>query len=388
MLQQLLKHSTQEFIQANKNEDLNRLLLNKAKFPDVPVQLAVEQIKAINKAKNKLPEWHNCSGIIFPPLLSMEQCSSEQTAQFKASKFSGNTMLDLTGGTGIDTYYLSKNFKKGTYVEQSEELCEIAKHNFKTLSASNIEVVTNSAENFIENTADQYDLIYIDPARRKALKKVFKFEDCTPDAVALLPELRARCKTLIIKASPMMDISLGLKSLGNETNVVVLAVENEVKEMLFVVGEKAANVETVNLIGGSSQKFSFDLNEEKNCDVTIGTVDKYLYEPNSAILKSGAFKSIASKFNITKLGINTHLYTSTEEIKAFPGRKFKVNEVLSYDKKVLKSRFSKANIAIRNFPESVAQIRKKLSISDGGDEYLFFISDHENKKKVLVCSKV
>ncbi len=389
MLSKLLQPEVLAFIKKHKNSDLDRLLFNKNKYPTIPVNLVVDQIRAKQKAKSKMPLWFNTEGIIMPPLLSMEQSSSEQAALYKSKFFKGDLAIDLTGGAGVDAFYLSKQFKKVIYIDLNKDLAEIAAYNFKLLGAANIEVLNANSEDFITSFKGNIDLIYIDPARRDQTKKLFLLEDCSPNILSLQSELLQNATSLVIKASPMLDITKGLNQLDNVTEVHVVAIKNEVKELLFIqsnVVVKAIQLVAVDLAYSNP----FIANWQENKQAKISEALTYLYEPNAAILKTGKSDLLALTFNLNKLNTNTHLYTSSVFENNFPGRVFSVDKVLKYDKKEIKSQLPdlKANISVRNFPDSVDEIRKKTGIKAGGNIYIFAIRDFENKAKVLLCSKI
>lgn len=388
MLNQLVKPEVQTFIKEHQKSDLNRLLLNKHKYPFMPIDLVVDQIKARAKAKNKLPLWYITKDIIMPPLLSMEQCSSEQTAEYKSSLFSGKVCVDLTGGAGIDTFYFSRHFEHVHYVEQNENLAELAQHNFEKLGATNITVHPTTSEAFLSGLNEKVDLIYIDPARRNQQGKAIRFEDCSPNMLALQETLHQKVTTILVKASPMLDITLGINQLKNVKEVHVVSVKNEVKELLFVQAQNSNEptlLKALDLFSGES--FTFKLGESIVPDTV--EVQDFLYEPNAAILKSGGVNLLANYFPVTKLHQNTHLFTSSIGVEGFPGRSFKVEKIVKYNKKELQKiiQGNKANIAVRNFPDSVEAFRKKTELKDGGAYYVFGYTAANGSIEVAVCTK-
>ncbi|WP_339696385.1 class I SAM-dependent methyltransferase [uncultured Marixanthomonas sp.] len=326
--------------------------------------------------------------IYYPKKVNLEQTSSEITAEYKASLIEGNTIADITGGFGVDSYYFSKQAEQATHFEINESLSKIAAHNFKQLHATNIRCKTENGIDAIKK--ENYDTIFVDPSRRHETKgKVFFLHDCEPNIPQHLPEVLNACDLLMLKTAPMLDISAGLEELKHVFQIHIVAVNNEVKELLWLLkkdynGEieiitknfKKTNTETYSFIYGKSSEPFYD--EPK----------RFLYEPNAAILKSGGFNLISEDFKLKKLHRNTHLYTS-EALRDFPGRRFIIEKILPYSKKELKKeQIEKANITTRNFQESVSAIRKKFTIKDGGDVYLFFTTIHPSKKVVLICSKV
>ena len=390
----LLTNQVQEFINNNISKNPSELALKFKEVEGVPIQYILQQIQGKQKAKSKLPLWSATPGIIFPPTLNLEQSSSEATAEYKSSLISGDTIVDLTGGFGIDTTFFSEKLQKVFYIERNKELSEIVQQNLKAFGIKNVEIHNVDGESFL-NSIDGVDAIYIDPARRdQNNKKVFKLEDCEPNIVNLLPELLRKCSQLLIKTSPLLDIKASLKDLGRVSEIHVIAVDNDCKEVLYLIRKenstKDLKITTVNIQKERKQIFEFLMKDEESVTAPTSLPLNYLYEPNAAIFKAGAFNSIARHFNVFKLHSNSHLYTSEEMVENFPGRKFKITGSSKYDKKTI-HRFMqsvKANITTRNFPDSVDQIRKKLGLKDGGDVYFFATTDLTNKPVIIVTEKV
>ena len=393
MIKELSQPIVADFILKHENEEVTKLVLAQKQFENIPVQLAVAQIQSRKKAKSKLPEWYAARGVLFPHGLSLEQCSSEATAVFKSRLVSGKSLVDLTGGTGVDTYYLSKNFKTTHYVERSAELCDLARYNFEHIFAP-ISVHNSSAESHLSQLEEKVDCIYLDPDRRDtANRKMVGIADCSPNVQELQDTLVSKAKTVLIKYSPLLDISEILRSLKNVSDIYVVSVANECKEILVKLDgshQSECILHTVNLLKESVQTFEFKLTEEKNALLEYAEPMSFLYEPNASILKAGAFKCVAQKFGINKLHPNSHLYTSTELVKEFPGRVFKIlgeeNPSLKKWSKHLPD--GKANITVRNFPLTVDQIRKKTKIKDGGEFYLFATTIAGGKPTLIICEKV
>ncbi len=392
--QDISSPEAQKFLQENKNTPVEELLLRAKKYPHLNIPLLVAQIEGRGKAQKKLPSWFNSKEVIYPVKLSMEQCSSEQTATYKASLISGNTLIDLTGGFGVDCAAFANKIETVIYVERNPELAAIAEYNFNVFKKNNIEVVNTDSEKFISNFTSLADWIFIDPARRKEGSKVFRFSDCEPDILTLQKILFSKTQRILIKTSPLLDIDLAVKELGYVTEVHVLAIENECKELLFVLEKEiksapeiiATNIRKENRI----DKFTFSRQEESDAEVKISLPLTFLYEPNAAILKAGAFKSIGVACKLFKLNVNSHLYTSEEYQGDFQGRIFKIIKILKYSKKEILEEIpeGKANIAVRNFPYSVEEIRKKTSLKDGGNTYLFATKDKDDKLIVLLTQKM
>lgn len=386
MNKDILNEEIQDFI-FNYSEDLTKLAFSGSPFKSISTQELLEQIESRKKIKKKLPTWFQTKNVFYPPKLNLEQTSSEITARYKANLFKGKLMADLTGGFGIDSFYFSKNFNKVHHFEQNKKLSSIANHNFKQLRIDNI---LCKIGNGLDLLVDKYDLVYVDPSRRNDVKgKVFYLKDCEPNIPKNLNKLWKHSNRILIKSSPMLDITVGLDELDGVKEVHIIAIKNEVKELLFLLEHHFVDnpiIKTIHFNTNSIQLFNFEWKQEAQSKYDYPK--KYLYEPNSAILKSGAFHLIAENYKILKLEQHSHLYTSNELIE-FPGRRFQINKVIPYQKKKLKFiKNTKANISARNFPETVSQIQKKLKISDGGDTYLFFTSTIDNSKIVLVCSKV
>lgn len=389
-----MNKQTFNFIKQHKDDNINLLALKSGASPDVDMPLALRQIEGKQKIKNKVPLFYQNDEILYPKKLSLEQASSEITAQYKAELFNGTLLVDLTGGFGIDTYFISQNFEKSIYIEQQEELCELAKHNFHTLGANKIDVKNNTAELFLTENWNA-DLIYIDPARRKKDgSKAVLLSDIQPNVTELQNTFLKKSENIMMKLSPMFDIVQLQKELNYIAEIHIISVENECKELLVIMKRDFGNeakIITINFPkNGKAEKFSFLQSKEKITESTFAEeVTGYLYEPNSSILKSGAFKSIGNKLNLHKLQINSHLYTSKILRTDFPGRIFEIKEITEFNKQTAKSYYGKkGNLATRNFPISATELRKKLKLQDGGNDYLFATTLLNNKKVIIGCEKV
>ncbi len=387
----LLSSDLKEFINKNLKQDINSLALKKNPFPDYEWSWILNQIQAKQKAEKKLPTWFLNEDVIFPSTLSVEQTSSETLAEFKASLISGVNLIDLTGGFGIDDYYFAKQFKKVIHCEFQEDLSAIVEHNFKVLNADNIETISGDSISYLEKSSEKFDWIYIDPARRDDKKsKVFLLKDCTPNVVELQEFLFEKSDNILIKVAPLLDISSILNELSNVKFIYAIGLNNEVKELLIV--QQKSFIDQPELIAvnisnnGTVHQNSFSLND--TIDLQLSTPLNYLYEPFSSYLKTGAYNQVAQVFNVSKLHKHSHLYTS-DELVDFPGRCFKIEQVISYNKKDIKFlENTKANVTTRNFPLKVEEIRKKHKIKDGGDSYVFFTTDLNNDKIVVICKKI
>ena len=391
MNKNIFDKSVQDYISKNLSTDVFKVILKKQIFPKVTNKEIAEQISAKAKSKKKLPTYFNTPNIYFPNKVNIEQTSSEKTAEFKSKIVTGNTMIDATGGFGVDSMYFSKEFKKTVYIEENKELFEIVKVNSNKLGLNNIKHLNDDGIEYVKKIDTVIDLLYIDPSRRnKENKKVHFLSDCTPLIDYDLIESLQNFKTILIKCSPIIDLKKTINDLKVVSKIYIVGINNEVKEVLFKLNKQSNNDIKIKCIDLSNRDldFEFNINEidnKKNNDNS--EVLNYLYEPNSMILKSGAFGLICDRYDVKKLNTNSHLYTSKELID-FPGRVFTVNSVVNYSKRNLKDlNISKANITTRNFPIDVKDIRKKSKILDGGDNYLFFTVNHLNEQIIIKTKK-
>lgn len=382
------------FIREHLTDDTNKLLLSASHFPDIDMPFAIDQILSRRQIQQKLPSWYDNEDLIYPSRLSTEQCSSEETALYKQQLLQGTTFCDLTGGLGIDTWYFSLRANSVIYIERFPEYCEAARQNFATLKAGNIQILNADART-VAGTL-KADTFYIDPARRtECNKRIFALTDCEPDILQLKPLLLENAQRIIVKVSPMADIEETLRLLPETREIHVLAVRNECKELLFVLENPLDSMTTiplkiqaVNLQPNSEpQVFTFFPEEEKEAGQKLTEqVGNFLYEPHAALLKSGAFKLIAHRYGLYKLHRHSHLYTSDTFCPRFPGRSFKVSETIAFSGKQIKSlgkQIPQANLTVRNFPLSVAELRIRCNIKEGGSIYLF-ATTLSNEHKVLI----
>ena len=392
MNSEILSKDVQQFINDNLNIDIHKILLSKLRFPEVSSRELVEQIESKLKAITKLPTWFNTDNIYYPNKLNLSQTSSEITANYKATLVHGTSIIDLTAGFGVDSFAFSKKMKHVVHIDKNEDLSKIAQHNFKQLNAANIECIASDGLKFLKKTNNPIDWIYIDPSRRdKDNKKVYYLSDCEPNVVSNMDLLLAKASNLLIKTGPLLDLKSGLKELIHVKEIHIVAINNDVKEILWLIEKDYKEeplIKTLNYKAKTLQEFQFHLSEEQITDAQYSKPLNYVYEPNAAILKSGAFKTIAKNYNLFKIHANSHLYTSKELIP-FPGRIFEVKGVYDYSKKLLKKEgLIKANITTRNFPDSVLKIRKKLGIKDGGEIYLFCTTDLEENLIIISCLQI
>lgn len=389
----ILSIEIQAFINSNLNADIAKLALQKNKFPNTDWPTILNQIGAKQKAKSKLLTWFATQNIIYPSKISIEQTSSEKTADYKSKLVSGKSLIDLTGGFGIDDFYFAKKINNVVHCEINAALSEIVAHNLQQLKTKNITCIKGNSFEILKNLNQKFDWIFIDPSRRNEAKgKVFMLQDCLPNIPELLDFYFEFTNNIMIKTASILDISAGLLELTNVKAIHVVAVENEVKELLWILEKsysKPIKIIASNLIKETAEEFTFEHGNKLISDYSFPK--KYLFEPNAAIMKSGGFDEITAQFEVEKLHQHSHLYTSDQLID-FPGRVFKIETSFEYNKQNMFQNFGienkKANITIRNFPETVENIRKKWKINDGGTTYCFFTTDANNTKIVLLCSKL
>ena len=386
---------TLQYIKEHQHDDVRLLALQAKKYPEVDMTFAVTQIAGRQIAAVKLPSWAAQSDLLYPRHLSMEQCSSEATALYKSGLVLGDTFADLTGGFGVDCSFLSRRFRRSHYVERQSELCDLARHNFPLLGLD-IEVHHQDGVSFLQQM-QPVDCIYLDPARRDGHGgKTVAISDCEPDLCQLEELLVRKARTVLVKLSPMLDLSLALKELHYVREVHIVSVQSECKELLLLLSKDALVSEvpvhcTQLLAGGEQRQYVFTQEQERSADCPLAaSVGDYLYEPNASILKAGAYRSLTQAYPVKKLHVSSHLYTSDSLVTDFPGRTFKVIAVAGFGKKDLKALLGgleKANLTIRNFPSSVVDLRKRLKLKEGGDDYLFATTLANGEKVLVHCRK-
>ena len=378
------------FIKENQKVDIQRLLLSPpSEFKD-QIRLIADQILSRQKAVGKLNSWASNFDLIMPPPLSIEQASSATTGEYKSDLLSGDQFVDLTGGMGIDCLNIGRNFEKKIYVEKQQALAEVFKHNSMVLEES-IEVHNENAEDFINSFHSEFNTVfYLDPARRSEEKKrVFRLEDCTPNIIELIPLIKKKGDKVLIKLSPLLDLSSIKSSLNFIKEIHVVSVKNECKELLIYldfefIGE--SKVVCVNL-SSSQSPYAYNWSEEATSEAEFGEVSNYLYEPNASIMKAGAFKKLSKDFSVCKIAPNTHLYTSKEPNLDFPGRIFRITSLV--DKKMMKQlRGKKINVLTRNHPLKAAELKAQLKIKDGGDTFLIAFRDRQEKAKAVISERL
>lgn len=398
--------TTAEFIREYRERDIRQLALQANRFPDVDMPYALDQIQGWQIARRKLPKWAACDGVIFPPHLSMEQCSSEPTAQYKlnlATEWAervghASSMTDLTGGFGVDFSFTSCAFTAATYVERNEQLCHIVEHNLPLLGLNNATVVCADAVEYL-STVEPQTMLFLDPARRDEHgAKTVMLADCTPDVVQLLPQLLEKSRFTMLKLSPMLDWHKAVDDLqGAVREVHIVSVGGECKELLLVLStvvESELKVYCADLSTASDTSSLFVYTPGSSAPVVNSKLktqnSKFVHEPNASIMKAGCFDELAAAYGVSPVSRNSHLFLSDEPVEGFPGRSFVVERVTTMNKSELRKALvgiEKANIATRNFPLSVSELRKRLKIKDGGDVYIFATTTAEGEHLLLISRK-
>ena len=383
-----VNQSTLDYIRQHADEDVRQLALRGHKCPDVDLQYALEQIAGRQKARTKLPSWAAIDGIVYPPHLSMEQCSSEATARYKASiAGKGALFVDLTAGFGVDMAFISQGFQKAVHVERQPQLCAISSENFRLLGLNHIEVVCGDGVAYL-HTMRHADLLFIDPARRDVHGgRTYDISDCTPNVLEILDEMLEKADRVMIKLSPMLDWRKAVADLGKVNEVHIISVDNECKELLLILSKTMKPLRV------------FCVNNDECFEAVEGISSqprplpqdmRYLYEPNASVMKAGCFDLIEQRFGVVQLERNSHLFVSDKEILGFPGRQFLIEKRTSMNKRELKATLAdvdQANITVRNFPMSVAELRKRLKLKEGGDVYIFATTISDEGHQLLVCRK-
>lgn len=390
-----------EFIKLHKSEDVRQLAFLANKFPDIDMPWALDQIRGWQIARSKLPSWTEIEGMTYPPHISMEQCSSEFTARYKAAicdrlqsenRDKLSMLIDLTGGFGVDFSFMCRNFEHAVYVERQQHLCDIARHNLDLLGMHNADVECGDGVEYLHAMKSGNMVIYLDPARRDVNgAKTYAIEDCTPDVVELCDELVEKADAVIIKLSPMLDWHAAVEKLKYVEEVHIVSVDNECKELLLVLRNNAR--QPVKLFCVNNENVFVTTQEQSVVSELSNSIDNAtcLYEPNASIMKAGCFNQISLRYKVSVIGKNSHLYVSTDEINDFPGRRFRIISTSSFNKKELRQKLAgieRANITVRNFPLSVEQLRKRLKIKDGGDVYIFATTVWNDQHALIICKKM
>ena len=372
----ILDQNIQDYINANLNTDLHALLLKKSPFPEVSMHEIVQQIKGKQVARKKFPFLLK-EGIVFPPQLNLEQSSSEKTALYKSKLLEGEKFVDLTAGFAIDAYYLSENFNEITLIEQNPDLLEIVRNNWNVLGKK-AKFINQKLENFLQENKDFFDVIYLDPARRDNNKnKVFLLEDLSPDILSIQDILTSSAHKVVIKLSPLIDLKYLVSVLSGIFRIDIIAVKNDVKEIVVVLAKEQSVAVTCNCVNLESDDpvFEFIFGDEEDAIAEYGEPEKYIYIPNNTVLKAGIFNLISEKMGLKKLHPNTHIYTLDSLVNNFPGRIFEMEII---DAKKIKKK-SQYNIIAKNYPLKPEELKKKYSIKDGGENYLIFTQSKKGK---------
>ena len=383
---------TRDFIREHAEADVRQLALRGAKDPEVDLTYALEQIAGRQMAKTKIPSWAAVDDIIYPPHLSMEQCSSEQTAKYKASiAGKGVLVVDLTAGFGVDMAFISQGFQRAVHVERQPALCAISSENYKRLGLQHIEVVCGDGVAYLHQM-DHADLIYLDPARRDVHGgRTYGIADCTPNVLEILDEMVVKASRVLLKLSPMLDWRKAVEDLGKVNEVHIVSVDNECKELLLVLTKEVKPLKVVCV--NNEKVFSFDRNYKspsQKSGITNPLQQEYLFEPNASIMKAGCFELLEQRFGVMQLDKNSHLFVADKEIPEFPGRQFIIKRATSMNKHELKAALAgidRANITVRNFPMSVVELRKKLKLKDGGDVFIFATTIADEGHQLFICRK-
>lgn len=384
----ILNNEVQTYLRENLSKDVHSLSLQKSPFAGIKSAELAEQIKGMKIAKSKFPFLFETDGMYYPPSLNLEQASSQATSEYKSKLVKGKTLIDFTAGLGIDAFGFAQEFEEVTALEQSSNLVEICQHNYKTMGQTNLNYLNISFETYLkENSTQNWDVIYLDPARRKNAQKKFLLEDLEPNVLEWMDEFLKRAETVVIKLSPLMDVHKIIDQIPQTQEIHLVAVKNEVKE-LVLIGRNQSNVNplisAVNL-ETNHPEFQFHFEDEKNTTVNFSSIKTYLYEPNTALLKSGAFKLIATTFGLNKLEVNTHLYTSDELNNGFPGKIYEVIEELKEVKKSIRNQ--SFHVISKNYPLSVANIRKKYKLKESESQSLVFTRSIDGLLHLL-CKRI
>lgn len=377
--------------------DVGGLLLRAGQPPGVDLKKVAAQLTARQKAQHKLPGWYADLSLIFPHSLSVEQASSEMAARYKASLVSGGVLIDATGGMGVDTQAFARHVDWVEYVEQNSLLAELAAYNLPLLGVNNVSVAHQNGLNFVRQYTRPINWLYLDPARRNERGgKLVQLADYEPDITRILPELLAKTERILLKTSPLIDIDQTMRQLGWVEAVHVVAVQHEVKEVLFVIGQTSLDLATIPISAvdlmadADSLSFTFTRADEQTAAVTLSEPALYVCEPNAAVLKAGAFRLVGTRFGLRKLAPNSHLYTADVKPDHFPGRVFAVQHIIRPDRAELKAVLPhlKANLTTRNFPQPVELLRKKLGLRDGGEVYILATTLLSGEKRLLITRKI
>jgi len=387
MNQKILTTEVQEYIRIHTNDDVNKIALSKPVFEGISSAELAGQIAAKKKSLHKLPTWYHCAQIYYPPLLSIEQCSSEQTAAYKANLVTGQSVIDLTAGFGVDSLFFAKKVKNVVSCELEKDLSSISGNNAKVLGAKNIACVAGDGIDILK-TYPSFDTIYIDPARRSGSAKVFKLKDCTPDVTLHLDLFLEKAQRIIIKTAPLLDISAGIAELKNVSEIHIVSVKNECKELLWIIDRDYSNETKIvcATVNETVKTFSFELSAlQTKIQIATSAPAGYLYEPDVSLLKSGGFNFIGQAFGLQKLHQNSHLYFSDKVNSEFLGRIFQIESILSPNE-LKKEKNLAGNVIVRNYPDQAENLAKKYKIASNHDDFIIFTQN--NKGNLIIKAKI
>lgn len=381
---EILKQDVQNYLQKNQNEDFRKVSLQKSPFENVSPSELAQQIKGLQIAKSKFPFLYKAEGIYFPPSINLEQASSWATSQYKSEIVKGKSIIDLTAGMGIDAFGFAQKFDEVTVLERNPELVEISQHNYKTLNLNNLQYINSEFEKyFIENPELKWDVIYLDPSRRIESQRKVILEDLEPNILDWMDEFLSRSETVLIKLSPLLDLKSTIDKIPQVQEIHIVAVKNEVKELLLICNKELnfnPKIKAINL-ESNQPDFEFHWNSEFETISIFSAPKKFIYEPNASILKSGAFKLTGEKFYLKKLHVNSHLYTSDELIENFPGKTFEILEELKNPKKEIQKK--QFHLLVKNYPLKTEDVRKKYQIKEGNEQTLIFTQSISGKHILL-----
>lgn len=387
----ILYPEVQEFINRNLQEDVIRILFKKSPFKEVTAKELAEQIESKRRSEKKLATWYHSPAIYYPPKISIEQASSEKTARYKSNLIKGKRVIDITGGFGADSFFFAEIADEVIHCEKNTELSEIAAYNASVLGITNIRFIRQDGINYLKQTEEQFGTLYIDPSRRVNSQKVFRLADCEPNVVTNLDLLIRKSSRILIKTSPLLDIQAGLNELKQVSEIQVISLKNDCKELLWILDKDqiTASGQVTCTALEPFRQYVFSLAEERSFQITACSVPlQYVYEPDAALLKAGCFKLVTRDFNVKKLHNNTHLYTSDDINTEFIGRIFRLKEQWLYKDFLSLRPVLQANISCRNFPLSVEEVKRKSKIKDGGQEYLIFTTGPSDELLVLNCERL
>lgn len=385
---EILSKEIQKYLREKQSEDFRKISLQKSPFENIPSSELAQQIKGLQISKSKFPFLHNAEGIYFPPSINLEQASSWATSQYKSEIVEGKSIIDLTAGMGIDAFGFAQIFHEVTALERNPELVEISKHNYKTLHQNNLQYTNSEFEKYFNQNSDlRWDVIYLDPSRRIESQRKVILEDLEPNILDWMDEFLSRSETVLVKLSPLLDLKSTIEKIPQIQEIHIVAVKNEVKELLLICKKELNSNPKINAVNLESNQsdFEFNWNEETQTNSSFSAPLKFIYEPNAPILKSGAFKLIGEKFNLNKLHVNSHIYTSNYLIENFPGKTFEIWEELKNPKKEIQKK--PFHLLVKNYPLKTEEVRKKYQIKEGHEQTLIFTQSISGKH-ILLCKRV